>query len=166
MNEIDGEIRLQYLLGDASYLKDELEALKSVIESVPYREKPLDGYSILEMIALIDHHQQNVYRPLFGQAADRKPVSRRDIEEDFTFRQEEVTSIDEFLNSVIRHRTTLLKTLHAIDEDKWPEIIDEDGRTLLDLLQSMIDNERNQLRGMAEHVVVMNSGKLPSKNMF
>lgn len=158
MSKPNSESRLHQLLDDASYLSDELEALKFVIEAIPYREKPVGKSSILEMIALIDHTQENIYRPLFEQAAQHKKIQRT-AEPEFTFQQDKVTSVNKFLDSIIAHRISLMKTANTIYLGTWFDPVKDNGITLLDLLSEMIDNERRQLRKIAERVMAMNNNE-------
>ncbi len=156
MSETSSSTRLQELLDDASYLGDELEALKFVIESVPYREKPYGEQSILEMIAVIDHAQEHIYRPVFEQAAKSKTIHET-VTADFRFNQDKVTSVTKFLDSIIGHRAALMKTINNIHEDTWNDQLKDDGLKVLDLLSNMIDNERDQLRKVAERVMALNN---------
>ncbi len=155
-----GRAGLHQLLDDASYLEDELEALKFVIESVPYREKPLGEYSILELIALIDYAQEHIYRPLFELAAQNKQLRPKD-EPEFTFKQDKVTSVNKFLDSIIGHRVSLMKTVDKIHSEEWKEPVVGRDITLFDLLDNMIDNEREQLRKVAERVMTMDDENGP-----
>ena len=155
-----GKARLHQLLDDASYLEDELEALKFVIESVPYRDKPLGEYSILELIALVDYAQEQIYRPLFELAAQNKQLHPKEKPE-FAFKQDKVTSVNKFLDSIIGHRVSLMKTVNNIHSEEWKEPVVGRDITLLDLLDNMIDNEREQLRKVAERVMTMDDENGP-----
>lgn len=155
-DSVQGTTGLHQLLDDASYLEDELEALKFVIESIPYRERPFGEYSILELIALIDYAQEQTYRPLFEQAAENRRL-RKTEESGFSFKQDKVTSVNKFLDSIIGHRVSLMKTAQKIHKDVWKETVTgSDHLALLDFLSNMIDNEREQLRKVAERVMTMN----------
>lgn len=151
-----GRASLHQLLDDASYLQDELEALKFVIESIPYREKPMGEYSILELIALIDYAQERIYRPLFELAEQNRPLRPQEKPE-FTFKQDKVTSVNKFLDSIIGHRVSLMKTINKIHSNEWEEHVVGRDLILLDLLDNMIDNEREQLRKVAERVMTMDN---------
>lgn len=157
MSKTNSKNNLHELLDDASYLEDELEALKFVIEAVPYREKPVGEYSILELIALIDYAQEHIYRPVFERAAQNKPIRKIEQNPEFTFDQKKVTSVNKFLDSIIGHRAALMKTAGKIHKEVWTEQVDNRDITLLDLLSDMIDNDRSQLRKVAERVMAMNN---------
>src|SRR5690625_6506754 len=53
---------LDNFVQDAAYLADEAEALKVVIESVPYAVTPEGGMSIFNKLRLINHAQHSYFR--------------------------------------------------------------------------------------------------------
>lgn len=69
------------LLDDAAYLQDEAEALKYVIEQVPYSDVPPEGKSIYAMLELLDHAQVSYYRPLIERIfSENRLIRLSDLE--------------------------------------------------------------------------------------
>lgn len=149
------------LLDHAAYLKDELTALKLVISAVPYKEKPLDEESIMEMIMMIDHAQTSYYNPVISRVfSDANPVLN-DIE-DFrvTFTplpDNEDLHPDEIIEKVISNRLALMDKLNQIPIDDWERAATLNGKktSITELLHDMIDFERKKLKEIAERVLVI-----------
>src|SRR6056297_2607228 len=68
--------QIDNLVDDAEYLLDEAEALKYVIDSVPFDETPTDGMSIVNMLRLINHAQTDYYRPIIEQVFSENRIVR------------------------------------------------------------------------------------------
>lgn len=148
------------LINDALYLQDELEALKYVISTVPYSEKPAGQLSILEMIAMIKHGQSVFYRPA---AENYSSAGRRvsKVDEDFknSFNNEEFADIDvdHLINKIIKHRVSFVNYLKEVPINHWENTLSIRGqeKTLFKLIQEMITFERGQLKSVAERVLTM-----------
>ncbi|MDX1641551.1 MAG: hypothetical protein R3220_07625 [Balneolaceae bacterium] len=148
------------LLSDAEYLLDEAEALKYVIDAVPYSETPTDGMSIYNMLKLIDHAQVNYYRPITEKVfAENRLVKLSDFEHyQNTF--EEITDEDEIniqktLSKIIKHRAALINVFKSISLIDWERSLrGERGESIIlfDFAQKMIRDERKILKEIADLV--------------
>lgn len=155
------------LISDAEYLLDEAEALKYVIDSVPYTESPPDGMSIYNMLKLIDHAQVNYYRPVTERAVSEKRIIRLN---DFPHYKEsfsEVTDEDEIdiqksLNKIIKHRAAIINVFKRISLIDWEIKIKGDrgeSYILFDLAVKMIKDERKILKEIADLVLIYQNEK-------
>jgi hypothetical protein len=156
--------QLKKLVEDAAYLQDEVEALKYVINSVPYDEKPGGRHSILEMVALIDHAQQNHFRLAMQQIlAGRKDVAfdQEDFRKSFSPDQIEGKSVDRVLEKIIKHRAAIISMLGKVtpaDLHKTVNIRGKDKNIHM-LLDEMLQFDRAQLKQVAERVLAISDRK-------
>lgn len=156
--------QLRKLVDDAAYLQDEVEALKYVISSVPYDEKPGGKASILDMVALIGHAQQNYFRVAVSQILDKKASPDLDLE-DFrkTFNPDEPDnkSVEKILDKIIKHRAafiSMLSNLTPADLEKSVRIRGKQ-KNIQTLLDEMLQFERVQLKQVAERVLAISARK-------
>lgn len=155
------------LISDAEYLLDEAEALKYVIDSVPYQESPPDGMSIYNMLKLIDHAQVNYYRPITEKVYSENRIIKLSDFEHFTETFEEETDEDEMdiqktLNKIIKHRAALINIFKRISLIDWEkELRGENGETivLFDLANKMVKDERRILKDIANLVLIYQNEK-------
>jgi len=156
---------VENLIDDARYLAEELEALKSVIGSIPYNERPVQQDSILDMICRIGLIQ----RKFLKRAADQlnssakfeslpelpgNPalvISEKDIE---SLQQSNATEI---IDDIIRERKELLLFFDRYlnkGEETRREKSDAIGRDYLHkLMYDLVSFERKQLKEAAERVL-------------
>ena len=154
--------QLNELISDAEYLLDEAEALKYVIDSVPYTETPPDGMSIYNMLKLIDYAQKNYYRPIIERVFSENRIIKLSEYEHFKDTFEEVTDEDEIniqktLSKIIKHRAGIINVLQRISLIDWErELRGENGESLLlfDLANKMIRDERRTLKEIADLVLI------------
>jgi hypothetical protein len=154
---------LDSLLDDASYLEDEAEALKYVIESVPYDETPPDGMSILNKLRLIDHAQLTYYRPIIENVFSENRLQKlaefdhyRDTFEEKSDDDDEA-DIQKVLSRIIKHRAALLNVFKGITLIDWEKTLrTKSGSeiTLIDFTSTMIQEERKILKEIAELVMI------------
>jgi hypothetical protein len=150
------------LISDAEYLLDEAEALKYVIDSVPYDESPPDGMSIYNMLKLIDHAQVNYYRPITERVFAENRMIRLSDFEHYKDTFEEVTDKDEMdiqktLSKIIKHRAAVINVFKRISLIDWErELKGERGEPLIlfDLASKMVRDERNILKEIADLVLI------------
>jgi hypothetical protein len=150
------------LISDAEYLLDEAEALKYVIDSVPYDESPPDGMSIYNMLKLIDHAQVNYYRPITERVFAENRMIRLSDFEHYKDTFEEVTEKDEMdiqktLSKIIKHRAAVINVFKRISLIDWErELKGERGESLIlfDLASKMVRDERNILKEIADLVLI------------
>ncbi len=152
--------QLDTLIEDAAYLEDEAEALKYVIENVPYTESPPEGRSIAEMLLLIDHAQLSYYRPILEQAfKNPRPTRLSDFEhfrETFEVDEEKTENIQKLLSKLAKHRAGVVNVISNIPLIDWEIAIYDDNKeiTLYDFMQQMIRFDRNMLKQIADLVMV------------
>lgn len=151
--------QLDELVEDAAYLQDEAEALKYVIEEVPYTESPPDGESISEMLLLIDHAQLSYFRPVIEEAYENnRPTKLEDFdhfESTFELDEDKAKDIQRVLNKIVKHRAGLVNLIKKIPLIDWEKTIYSDGRELYlyDFAQGMIRFERSKLKDIADLVM-------------
>lgn len=159
--------QLNELISDAEYLLDEAEALKYVIDSVPYAETPPDGMSIYNMLKLIDHAQVNYYRPVTEKVFSENRIVRLSDFEHYKETFEEVTDEDEIniqktLSKIIKHRAAIINLFKGISLIDWErEVKGERGESLIlfDLANKMIRDERKILKEIADLVLIYQNEK-------
>lgn len=153
--------QLKALLSDAEYLLDEAEALKYVIDSVPYTESESGELSIYNMLKLVDHAQVSYYRPIIEKGiSDSRPIKLSHFEH---YREtfEEVTDKDEMnvqkvLSKIIKHRAAVLNLFKKISLIDWErEVRGENGESLIlfDVARRMISEEKITLKKVADLVL-------------
>jgi len=157
--------QLEQLVEDASYLQDEAEALKYVIEEVPYTEAPPDGKSIAELLLLIDHAQLSFFRPVMEDAYNNpRPTHLKDFEhynESFVLDEDKTENIQKVLNKIVKHRAAVVNLIENIPLIDWDSIIYEDEQeySLFEFANRMIRFDRARLKDIADLVMVFNQEK-------
>ncbi len=152
--------QLDELVEDAAYLQDEAEALKYVIESVPYTETPPDGKSIAEMLLLIDHAQLSYYRPILEEAfKNPRPTRLEDYEhfrDTFEVDEEKLKDIQKLLSKIAKHRAGVVNVIKNIPLIDWEIAIYNENKelSLYDFIQQMIRFDRSMLKQIADLVMV------------
>jgi len=157
--------QINSLLDDAGYLADEAEALKYIIDQVPYTEVPTDGMSIIQRLALIDHAQTSYYRPLVEKAfASTRSLSLDKFDsykETFEFDDDE-KDVQKVLSKIIKHRAAILNLFNKIPLIDWERgLKNQEGSTisLYEFANSMITNERRELKEIADLVLIYQHNK-------
>lgn len=146
------------LIEDLAYIQDELEALKYVITSVPYDERPPGSVSIMDMIGLLKEQQEKYYRTLIEHASGKKNINVEEIKpvsDDFQIPED--ISIEDLLNKTIKKRASYVNLLQNLPEDIWNERIGLEGDkvTIAELIENHISFDRNQLKKVAEHILAL-----------
>ncbi|HET6527606.1 MAG TPA: hypothetical protein VFG39_02535 [Balneolaceae bacterium] len=153
------------LIEDASYLQDEAEALRYVIDGVPYDVNPPGSKSIVEMLLLIDHAQLSYYRPILEETiASRRAVHLEDFthfEKSFEVDEEKKGDIQKVLAKIAKHRAGVVNVIKNITLINWEKEVhsNEEKTSLLHFMQGMIRFERGILKEIAERVMVYNQDK-------
>lgn len=153
---------LDKLIDDASYLLDEAEAMKYVIDAVPYNETPPGGMSIINKLELVDHAQKEYYRPIVQKVFAENRLQRLNEFEHYkeTFEEaddSEKPDIQKTLSDIIKHRASLINTFERIPLYDWGRILkDESGNELMliDFANQMVKGERAILKEIADLVLV------------
>ena len=154
--------QLNELNSDAEYLLDEAEALKYVIDSVPYSETPPNGLSIYNMLKLIDHAQVDYYRPIIEKVFSDNRIVRLANYEHYKDTFEEVTDKDEIniqktLSKIIKHRAAVINVFKGIPLIDWErELRGENSESIIlfDLANKMLRDERKILKEIADLVLI------------
>lgn len=152
------------LIEDVSYLEHEAEALKYVIESVPYTEKTASGMSIIETLAFVDHQQQRYYRAVIEEVINSvRPINLNmfaDPEESFEMDSELADDIQKVLYKISKHRVALLTLIKNIKLIDWEREINS-GKTTLTLyefVRQMVQKERATFKNIANMVLAYQNG--------
>lgn len=157
--------QLEQLIEDASYLQDEAEALKYVIDEVPYEEKPPEGRSIAEMLLLIDHAQLSYYRPILKNAVNNTRPTHlnqyENFEETFEPDKEKIKNIQKLLSKLSKHRAGVINTIKNISLIDWETVVYDNNQQILlfDFIQQMIRFDRKQLKEIADLVMLYTNEK-------
>lgn len=165
MNKEISQEQLNRLVEDATYLQDEAEALKYVIDEVPYNESPPNGRSIAEMLLLIDHAQLSYYRPILKSAVkDSRPTHIENFThftDSFEPDIKKMADIQKLLSKLAKHRAGVVNTITEISLIEWETVIYNDNQQLLlfDFIQQMIQFDRAQLKKIADLVMLYNNEK-------
>ncbi|TNE72234.1 hypothetical protein EP331_07690 [bacterium] len=152
--------QIDQLIDDVSYLQDEVEALKYVIHSVPFDEKPAGKESIIEMVALIDHAQKVFYRPFVefvaGFAKPEEPIED-EFRKSFLFDMEKYETVDGLLDKIVKHRAALMSVLVKMNVIDWNKkgVVKGKPKTIYTVVTEMVEFERNQLKMVADRVMTM-----------
>ena len=158
-NEVTQE-QLDKLVEDASYLQDEAEALKYVIEEVPYKESPPDDSSIAEKLLLLDHAQLSYYRPILEKGfKNPRPTRLGNFDhysDTFEVDEEKLEDIQKLLSKIAKHRAGLVNVIGNIPLIDWDKGIYKEDReiTLFDFMQQMVRFDRSMLKDIADQVMV------------
>lgn len=153
------------LIDDVAYLEHETEALKYVIDSVPYSEKPPTGKSIVEILMYIDHAQQEYYRNVIEDAYKSvRPINLNayaDPQETFEVDEERAKDIQKVLYKISKHRVALLNLLKNMNLIEWEREISKgkSSITLYEFVNNMVGKERKVLKDIAGLVLTYQNGK-------
>lgn len=159
--------QLEQLIDDVSYLQDEAEALKYVIDQVPYTEKPPEGLSIYEMLKLLDHAQVNYFRPIVENVFSENRIvntsTMEDYNDTFELPDDDEKNIDKALNKIIKHRAALINVFTKIPLIDWErELKSREGSiiSLYEFANIMVKQERSILKKIADLVLIYQNEKL------
>ena len=173
--------KVEDLLKDIEYLIYEIEAFKSVIYEVKYDDKPpgQNQLSILDKIRLIGYVQSHYYEELVRSVVDQKEgrdsVSREEVRKRFI---QEVSAgskqqhdAGHFLSEIIESRQRLLEQLRDLESKRWEQEVNRndgdetDSITLHELMEEMVEFERNELKEIADRVQVMSIDREQQRQM-
>lgn len=163
--------QIDSLVDDVAYLEHEAEALKYVIDSVPYDETPPGGRSISEILMFLDHAQQNYYRKVIEDAFKSvRPINLNSYtspEESFEIDEDLAKDIQKLLYKISKHRVALLKIVEEIPLIDWERDISKgkESITLYDFVYHMVRAERSTLKEIADLVMTYQNGKQVQREM-
>lgn len=155
------KVKLENFIDDATYLVDEAEALKYVIESIPYAVTPAGGMSIFNKLRLINHAQNTYYKPViesvFSENRTIKLQSTTHYTDTFELESDGETNVEKVLHRIIKYRAALLNIIEKIPEISWERtLLDTGGETiqLIEFAEQMIRDERKLLKEIADLVLI------------
>jgi len=157
--------QIDTLVDDVAYLEHEAEALKYVIDAVPYDETPPEGRSIAEILMFLDHAQQNYYRKVIEDAfKSARPINLNAyVEPEETFEKDEdlAKDIQKLLYKISKHRVALLNLIKNIQVIDWEREITKGRHTisLFEFANQMVRKERSTLKEIAELVMTYQQSK-------
>ncbi len=151
---------LDEILEDITYLQDETEALRYVIDTVPYDRATPGGVSVIDKLLLLDYLQQDYYRPVFNSAAGRGPgtLKTEPVEKVIDrFKPESESSLDilALLKRISKHRASLVNILEKIPLTEWEQQVVLNGKkeTLFQFAKNLVYRDRQILREIASMVM-------------
>ncbi|MEX0723989.1 MAG: hypothetical protein WD357_03190 [Gracilimonas sp.] len=157
--------QIDSLIDDVAYLEHEAEALKYVIDSVPYDQAPPEGRSIAEILMFLDHAQQSYYRKVIEDAFKSvRPINLNtyiDPEETFEKDEELSKDIQKLLYKISKHRVALLNLIKNIQLIDWEREISKGRQTisLYDFTSQMVRKERSTLKEIADLVLTYQNSR-------
>lgn len=153
---------VEQLVEDVAYLQDEAEALRYVIESVPYTQSPPGKPSIAEMLLSIDYVQRAYYRPALEATRDNsrplRPGRREEVLDDFELDERKAEEIQNVLRKLAKHRAGLVNLIKRIPLIDWEKTVAREGEklTLVEFVREMVRYERARLKDIADQVMMFN----------
>lgn len=160
------------LIEDAEYLQDEAEALKYVIDAVPYSEVPQDGMSIYQKLCLIDHAQSEYFRPILEKVIKSPRMlvlsGFKHYSETFETPDPEDSDVQKILNKIIKHRAGLINVFRKVPLIDWERgIKDKDDHiiSLYDFANRMVKEERAILKEIADLILIYQNNKRQNREV-
>lgn len=159
------------LIDDIAYLEHESEALKYVIDSVPYNEAPPEGRSIAEILLFLDHAQQSYYRKVVEDAVQNmRPINLNAYTKpNASFEKDKALTdnIQKLLYKLSKHRAAFINSIKSIQLIDWEREVKQ-GResiTLYEFLNQMVRKERSTLKEIADLVLTYQKAKQVEREM-
>lgn len=159
------------LVEDVAYLEHEADALKYVIENVPYTKEPPAGRSIVETLLFLDHAQQEYYRKVIEDVfKSTRPINLNsyvDPKETFDPEEDDKKDVQKVLYKISKHRAALLNLMNNIQLIDWERNIKR-GKydlTLYDFTVEMVNKERRTLKEIADLVLTYQNDRRVQKEL-
>jgi hypothetical protein len=149
---------LDRLVEDAAYMQNEAEALKYVIDEVPWQQNLPDQRSITEILLFIDHAQRYYFRSSLEEAVNSRRLvyidTLSDFEKTFDADKKKIGNIQILLNDVAKHRAGVINTIKNISSIDWETTIyvGQHEILLLEFIRQMIRFDHIQLKKIADMV--------------
>jgi len=152
--------QISNLVTEVAYLEHEAEALKYVIDTVPYSKKNAStGTSIIETLLYLDHAQQDYYRKIIEQTLfENRPTNLNtfsDPKTTFELDEEKAKDVQKVLSKIAKHRAAIIMMIENRPIIDWEKSIAH-GRTTLTLfsfVQAMVRTEKAILKEIAELIL-------------
>lgn len=152
---------IDHLFDDVSYLEAEAEALKYLIDTIPYDEKPPQGQSIKDMLKLIDFAQHHYFRPIIERVLfENRIIKLSDYKyftDSFSENGNDEVDVDKVLNKLIKHRVALLTIIEKIHPIDWEKPLKDDNGveiTLFSFVQKLVEFDRATLKEIADLILI------------
>lgn len=165
MNTAISQEQLNRLVEDAAYIQNEAEALKYVIDQVPFQQRPPGQRSIAEELLLIDRAQLHYFRTFLEEATrNPRPAHINNFsafEKAFDEEEKEIGDIQELLDDLSKHRAGMINMIRNISLTDWNTTvyINDQKILLFDFIQRMIQFDRTQLKKIANLVRIYSDQK-------
>lgn len=143
------------LIEKVAYLEHEAEALKYVIDSIPYDKKTKSGRSVLEALLYLDHAQQHYFRKVIEDAHKSvRPININSyVKPSDSFEvSEDDKDVQKVLYKIAKHRVSLINLLHNISLIDWEREVsmNKTNITLYQFVSDMTHQERVILKEIAD----------------
>lgn len=152
------------LLDGVSYIEYEAEALKYIIDTVPYRDILLkNGKSLIEGLIVFDLAQKYYYREIIDAVlAAHRPINLnafsmpREINETGEKTAELLRNPQKVLSKIAKHRAAISTRLETAVPADWHRNIihGKEICTLYAFIQKMVHNDKNVLKEIAGSIQV------------
>lgn len=150
------EERVGELIQFASWLKEEAQALKGVIETVPYQVQMPERKSIEEELTLLLQLQKSYYRPIFDEfrsSDSSKKIKVRSAKRVIEAKEVEASQpIKQILDQLTDQRTYILDIIHELPVDFWENTVDTGSveRSLLEVAEEMVERDLETYKRLAD----------------
>lgn len=159
---------VEELLSRAGWLALEIDALKDIIDQIPLEERLPDQPSVVDWMNQLFTIQKECLLPIFREASTTSSVQPLSSEIDPVLSQEQMESGDplaerhdrpvtELLESIASDRRTLVELAKGFSEEDWARQVQIAGgrkSTLAELLQTILQLDRDILKKAGEQVMV------------
>ncbi len=165
------KIHIQDLIEDAGWLQEEMKLLKTIIDVIPYDDRPLEQESVLDVVAKIGYACDNYFKPLIHNAVncnddlDMTPSSHFDSH--YSIEYHEGRSALELLDHIIETRSEVQGLLKSLQPKEFDRImyLKEGEVTLEKLLRDMVMYDRKQLKKVAERVLTIDPERSAARKL-
>ncbi|MDG5766496.1 hypothetical protein QA596_03375 [Balneolales bacterium ANBcel1] len=169
----------EIILSDLAYLIDELEALKSVIDAIPYRDRPMEQESVLDIVSHIDSVQSVFLEKIVRKCVidddgaspiavevnlgivlqpETNPAGKTDRHADPAANAEPDETLFDLIIANRKELLVLLETHQKRTGNR--KIVARDREWLFyDILQELVTLDRDQLRKVAERVQAIDTDR-------
>lgn len=151
---------IQNIINDLEYLKLEINSLRNLIEEIPYRDKPLGGSSVLELLLKVDQLQKNCLATLKSIGSEDVSASIEQSYTDIELSEEELKEINvsSIFEGILNNRRELIDLISDKSEAYF-EVELNDDQTIVELLSETVQKERSMLKSIGELVMTYQTEK-------
>jgi len=162
--------QVEQLIDDAGFLQDEAEALKYVIDSIPYDQTVPEKRSVKENLMLLDYSQVQYFRRVVEELLKSKNSVRMPNYDEFckSFEPDSDKDVFKILEKISVHRVALINTLKKCSIFDWEKIVFIEGKgkfTLFQFIKGMISRDRKILKEIADLVMVFQNNRQAQREL-